>query len=527
MPQERPTAASKRLEARAFIGAAVVSLALLSWAAQYIQFHVGLNDFWGTVFYAKHMRWSDPASLHNGFFPIGYALLLKAFPYESIAPYALFATGIFSALAIAASTGLVAAGGTVVGALVAFAVALAYPPLLTYANIPGPDMGCVAFVSVAVWVLWRRSLRDGDMALTVQEAVVAGAMLGLAALWRNHGIVIAAAVIASYVAVMGLRPFRTRAALVLSFAALYSVQVAANLVSGHGPFETAVKANVYANLAVDPSFSYYAFPGKIDQSVLDMLLVDPRRSVEYYVTQLKELTTLLWPALLCLLLARRAEVRKFALFAIASIGLYALPAAVGGSPRAQLVLMPLFIAPAGLLVPAVLQQLKRPEGSGLLLRPMAFRALAVVALAMLCLPQAARWLKHDLQAIRGHRLANQEFLEVERLLRLHGMQSPDDVYTDSFDLYLPHFPHYNPRAPGGWYLYSLHGYSERYPEFPRTTATDFRRACDQLGVRFLVLTPASAGFSDFLFRAYEQKESGSLGERLVGSSGAHKIFVLR
>ena len=40
-------------------------------------FYVELNDFWGNLFAAEQLDLRQPASLHNGFYPIGYLLLLR------------------------------------------------------------------------------------------------------------------------------------------------------------------------------------------------------------------------------------------------------------------------------------------------------------------------------------------------------------------------------------------------------------------------------------------------------------------
>jgi hypothetical protein len=514
------------LTTRVFILAAILTTAIVIGVGIFNQFYVRLNDFWGLVYFAENLQWKEKASLYNGLFPIGYPLLLRLLPYDSIAYFAFLANSFFAALAIAALSSIVATSGNYLGTAVAFVTALTYPAL-RYAGLQGPDIGCIAFICIAVWLLWKDSLQ-GRTQLSMGTALLVGGLLGLAPLWRTHGIVISAAVIFSYLLVEGIRSSRIRAGLIIPFLSLYSIQIFVNLISGHGAFENATKANIYANLRPDSKFSYFTFPTSIQDSVLSMVLADPFQTATFYESNLSRLAILAWPAVFCLLVAQNSHIRRYSLFALTTIVLYAFPVAMGGSPRAPLVLMPMFVVPLGFLFAEGAERLKRlpPITQSEWLRRV-FLLIPIGSAALLALLQLSSWLRVDVQEILEDRRMQQHFTEVQRILLESGMKSPKEVFTDSFDLFFPDVPPYRPRANGGWFRYALYGYNQEQPNLPIQSAAEFIEACGQQGIRFLVITPSSKGLADFLVRLYNQHEEFGLGETtLIANVGPFKIFVL-
>jgi hypothetical protein len=116
-------------------------------------FNVGLNDFWGLLYYADQLTLAEPMSLYNGFFPIGYALILKLLPegWETVGAYSLSA--LFAGLLVAVSGRIAGASHGFWAMLGACTLVLMAPIVFQYANVPGPDIGTAALTALAVWFL--------------------------------------------------------------------------------------------------------------------------------------------------------------------------------------------------------------------------------------------------------------------------------------------------------------------------------------------------------------------------------------
>ena len=69
----------------------VALLALDVWFG----FHIGMNDFWCHYYQAENLNFSDPQTLYDGFFPIGYPALLRFAPGDDFieAGFAIAAAG--------------------------------------------------------------------------------------------------------------------------------------------------------------------------------------------------------------------------------------------------------------------------------------------------------------------------------------------------------------------------------------------------------------------------------------------------
>ena len=63
-----------KIAARVYLAGWALCLLGVLWSTG---FYVDLNDFWGNLFAAEQLDPREPASLHNGFYPIGYLLLLR------------------------------------------------------------------------------------------------------------------------------------------------------------------------------------------------------------------------------------------------------------------------------------------------------------------------------------------------------------------------------------------------------------------------------------------------------------------
>ncbi|MFW6159260.1 MAG: hypothetical protein ACOC8E_07885 [Planctomycetota bacterium] len=176
----------------------IVALFIFVGCGVALDFHVGLNDFWMVRFYAEKMTLSEPASLYNGFFPIGYPLLLKLVPSGAVLPAAYMFSAVCGALVVVAAALLLGGVFGRWGAAAGFLVATFHPLVFRYGNTAGPYVGTAAFTALAVYLLWKDAFRTEEGRPSQANLVFAGLLLGLAALFRSHCIVSSGAVLISY-----------------------------------------------------------------------------------------------------------------------------------------------------------------------------------------------------------------------------------------------------------------------------------------------------------------------------------------
>lgn len=496
--------------ARVFFLSLSLSLILFGIVAALLRFPVIENDFWGVLYYGQHLTWADKASLYNGFFPIGYAFLLRLLPYEQVIPWAFLFNLLFGALFAASVTCLVASfDRRTVWAAAAFALAVSYPTVFRYSLVIGADMGAASLAMLAVFFLWKDPL-SGKESDTRFQPLLAGALLGLSTLWRGHLVVFSLAVIFSFW--LFQKPsFAYLWKLLAAFLVAASIQAIVNLLSGHSPLETAQAFNIYKTFHnVD-----WRNPPSDEQiaqfSLFDLIARRPQLFLARYKILLAPLLPLSLPSIFLLLVSKNAVLTRFAKFSALSIVLYSLPVALGDSPRAPLPLAGLFLPSVVFLWMALLERFRT------FARFLAPAAVILFAAALLLL-----W-SRNAAFFRETRKADDVPRRVERILLRAGLHTPRQVFTDRYNLYF-HIPPYEPRYNGGWGIYSLWGYEQENPELPMTSFEEFRAACAEQGIQYLVLSPKADTLSDFLYETY--LANGNDFIELIGTSGNLKIFRL-
>jgi len=498
------------------LGAGVTLLAGLQTG-----FHVIENDFWSVLYYGRHLVLSEPASLYNGFYPIGYAFLLGRMPLEHVVELSYALNALLAGLFVAAVTDLVSARGSVIATLLALAFSLSSRPVFHYANTVGPDIGAAAFTALAVDLLWYDRLRGAPAGAPMLQSLLVGASLGLAMLWRTHAGVSSLLILAAAFLLGGRRKEAWGWVAISSFVALVSLQLAANVLSGHGVFETAQKFNIY-KLFFPVNWIHPPTPEEIAGfSVLDVVASEPQRFLDTYVPYFTSLASLAWPGLLCFLVApARSEEERFGLFAAVSAFLYAIPLALGDSPRAPLTVMALFIAPLFVGAAVLMSRLSQTAAQRRLLRPALWALLAAGSLI-----PVLGWVRTDLALLRQNAAQHRNFLAIQEELLKHDLTSADQLFSDKYQVYLPSVLPYVPRQVGGWGMDWLWGYSAEYPEIPMSSWDAFARASRQQGVRYLVLSPGSdyllPEFALIYDRAYDEDV---LGLEFIGVRAKMRMY---
>ncbi len=474
------------------IGAGVVLLSGLSTS-----FHVVGIDFWSVLYYGRHIAWTESESLYNGFFSIGYAFLVGQFPYSYVAQFAYLTNALLAGLLSASVSSTVAALRNFPATLLTLAASMTAPILFAYSNTVGPDIGSVAFTAFAIYLLWKDLLANQVEGTSTLRAVLVGVSLGLSVLWRSHAIVSAGAVLFSFFLIAGIKPVRGRLLMVISFLGIFAIQIAANLISGHGMLETAQNFNIY-KLLYGVNWTYSPSPAEIENfSLLEALRTDPRHVMNAYIIPFRYLVSYVWPALACFLIARPGGMKKYALFSALVIVLYAIPVALGDSPRAPLIIMVPFLSSIAFLAIAFVDRVKAAAGS---LNWMPGAVTVLIAAA--CAYPVYQWVRQDLEVIRRNRNEHNVFLNIEQVLTTRGLISPDQAYADRYDFYFPGLPPYQPRHIGSYAEDWVWGYSREYPSLPSDSWESFSRACAEQGIEFLVLSPNSGYRGGFFSAIY-------------------------
>ncbi len=301
------------------------------------RFFVGQNDFWSLLFYARHLSWSEKASLYNGFYPIGYALLLRLFPYSYVIYLASLTNALFAGLLAASVFGLVWSTRRLWPAIFALLLAVSYPLIFQYSIYLVPDIGSAALTALAVFLLFKDDLSGvSDSRSRNWHYGLAGVALGAASLWRSHAVVSSLAIIVAYCLTHRIPFRRADVILPLAFFAVAAVQPMVNIISGHGAFETAQKFNLYKTFY---GIDWIRLPGVEaleDFSIVGAFLESPQRFAAIYLRRLIKLMVYVLAPLIGFFLVSGVAVKRFSVFAALAMILYAVPVAAGGSPRSPL-----------------------------------------------------------------------------------------------------------------------------------------------------------------------------------------------
>jgi hypothetical protein len=426
------------------------ALAVASWAiaavlvASATRFHLGQADFWGWWWYASHLDLRVPASLYNGFYPIGYAALLRAIGPSSVRA-AAFSSILMSILALAsvgALTRRTCGPRWAAAAIVSLGV---IPAFFLRGVIPGPESGVVGFFTFgAVSMLlggnpWR-----------------AGISLGLSGLWRHHGALLALCFLGSGLLLDRRRQWWYASAATL---ATLGIQVLIHVVAGHAPWQTSQAFNMAKWIAGGVDWNAVS---PVDYTLVDVIIRSPGAFLSRYAADVPWAFLALIPSLA----AWRASGTHTRIVALALL-VYLAMVVTGGSSNGYLPVLPLLVWQGCLAVAAVFSEWT-------IARRLASGVAAVIA---------AAWFAWAILSIRadvaGWIAVSRTYYRVEGVV-FDVLRAPDPrrVYTDAQELYFPaRFEH--PLFPGGWGRVMLWGY-DRIPNIVPETPTFFAgldRAC--------------------------------------------------
>lgn len=483
-----------------FVAGLIFGAGVILLSGFYTGFHVVGNDFWSVLYYGRHITWSQKESLYNGFYPLGYAFLIGQYPYTYVVQLAYVTNALLAGLFVASVSGTIAAVRSIPTTLLAMLASVTVPTLFVNSNAVGPDIGSAAFTAFAIYLLWKDLLADKVENISTPRAVLIGVSLGLSALWRSHAIVSAVAILFSFFLLVGTRPFRNRSWMVLSFLGVASLQIAANLMSGHGPLETAQNFNIYKLLhGVD--WTYSPSPSEIGSfSLLETFRNNPSLVIRAYVPAFTALLSYALPAIVCIFVTRSGAIRKYAIFSALVILLYAIPVAFGDSPRAPLTIMAPYISSIAFVANALWDRVRDLSLKDTWIPRVVLGAMLITSIYFI-----SRWVLQDLEVLRVNRSEHQVFLSIEEVLIARGLKSPLQAYADRYDFYFPGLPPYQPRQIGGFAEDWVWGYNQEYPSLANDSWASFSAACLEQNIQYLILSPNSDFRGEFFNAIYNDE----------------------
>jgi len=488
--------------------------------AVYTGFYVHLNDFWGVFWIAEHLSLAEPASLHNSFHPVGYPLFIRLLQeaFRDPLPAALLASvclGLVMLVCMIRIANLILGDWRWTFLCIVFS-SLFWPLFMKMLTTSGSSASA-AFAAAALAILLPGFIPNRNEKRPFIRALAAGALLGLAALWRYYGFGLGLSVSAAMF-LLGLRDRKAllrAVACTAGFILIYSLQLGCNILAGHGLFETAVPFMAHARLYG----LNWSRPPTERMTLAGIIASDPAGFFRMCAARVfPYLRFPLIPALnLAISPARR--LRRPRLFILFVFLFYTAQVAVGGSIRGIiLIAAPLMVETSAVLKSAfdlIAERVRRP----------ALRYAALFALAALVpADQAVKSFIKNIAFVKRARTNALKFESLERALLREGVSNPKQVFLAvDFDCYFCGKLKYRPYHNGGWFRYDLWGYNERYPDLDSSSLDALVEDCRRHGISHIVLKPPCKMLLPELFEVYEgSRQSDSL--RLVAEVEDYKIY---
>jgi hypothetical protein len=373
------------------------------------------------------------------------------------------------------------------------------PKFCRYITIPGPDIGMAAFLTIGGVLLVRASIIKPNDDRIKRFIIMGGFFCGLSALWRYHGLVIAFGLIL-FTAIVSKKVFRH---LIFGFSSMifvYSIQIFFNVLSGHGPFDTASAFNAYITIHGVDWHNVSQMIDKIPKSVLTVILDSPISFIQTYIHIVLRYWLYFIPALLCVFLLKKKIYVKIGMVISLTFILYVLVVSVGArlSGRVDIPLL-------SFTVYSIIVLLKFMKENYLVQKKEHKGAAVITLIAFFCVVIIlfSSFFMTNYKEVKRRRMVNMRFRTIESILLEEGTVShARQVFTDDFDLYFPHLRYYRPYINGGWRRYDLYDYNKKYPDLAVDSVESFLEDCHRHNISHLVLTGRVRHLSPQIHKIY-------------------------
>ena len=469
--------------------------------------HTPLNDFWGNHYLAQRLDTRDLNTFYDGFYPVGYTVLLRMLPR--------FGYPVWSALGInAVLTWLLAfsllgvlqlRGLAILPSLTVTGLVLLFPQVFQCLNTPGADAGAMAFFTVGSYALLLALL-----APTAWWYVLAGGLLGMAALWRYHAL--PAAVFLLLAAAFFYRKQIKGIMLALaSCAVVYGCQIAVNVLSGHSLLQTYQAFNIY--LHIHNVNWYHTVAVTSVGSPLSVILADRSAFLSSYFSTFAGIFPALAAPLVLCFFSKDRPLRRAAVLWLCFCFLYSALMATADSGRALLLALPVSLTFLAVSGQALWVDRIRPRVSSW---PRPVAAVAVTLLLGACASK-------DIASVVSWRRTSHYYHALEQALMREGITDAQQVYSTDLYLYFRELPPFRPSYSGGWIdLPPYHLNNEPHGISLRSERA-FIQDCRDRGIRIVHLSAGCKRAAAFLYRIYNSPD-GTDNLRFIAQVGKSRLF---
>ncbi len=421
--------------------------AVILTSAWFSHFAVLINDVFLLRWQAEHLSLGTPESFYNGFFPIGYPLVLRAVSGTGnpILTLILFQIALAIVYVTLVQRLLVRIFPRIASdAWQTTAIAL---PLMLFAPsvihaIPSatPDF----FAAFTALLGFLCILREGRW-----NFILTGVCLGFGCLFRSHLLVLSIALALSLL--LFQKEHRVRTCLEFCMGAIPFV-IAQGLIqvwSGHGFFENAQAFNIWKTMH---GMDWSNPPALGHAKAFGVIMEDPALFISSACNWLFLYSFYFVPLVGIIILAlvqpRSGVPRSLTALAVAALAYLGVTAA-GGSVSAFTPIIPIVGA---CLIPLIEFALSR--------RSLHFRKRAISIIV------GVIWIA----ALTGVfiftiRTTNRvdDYSKIEQQLGVHSRSDALGIYTDDYDFYFPGLVYQTPRHTGGWGEVGLPYYLNEFP----------------------------------------------------------------
>lgn len=481
-----------------------------------IGFHPAVNDVLGIVSIAQGIDWSDPATLHNGFFPIGLPVLFAVLPQGSwlaVGTCASLTLGIVALVATwVIATRLVSAWW----ALLAVVVLSVDPTFAAYVASPGPDVIALGLATAGVAVYVAEATGRG-VAVRLWVIACSGALFGIAGLFRYHAALVGIGLLAWCL----LRRERRLPLLGAALAGIvvgYAPQVVANALGGFGPLANDGGFTMYQSV-VDIN---WLTTGSIDRaayaSPVTVVVEHPAAFAAAYADSAAAYAVPVALVAVAMLVRRRVGVGRVLVSLLVAVAGYALIVSTGNSPRGALAVAPIAAVAVAVIADRAFD-LTRSVG------PSWQRVIALVALAgaLMVVPQV----RTSLAELAARQAQERERSTVDQAVTRYGIaETAGQVLTNDFNLYFTDLPGIEPDKLGGWTDVSLNG-NTPHRDVDLSSVTGFVCDAADRGIRLVLWSPGNTvPEMDEQLAAALTGTTAVTGLRDIGAIGSYRATVV-
>ena len=447
MSNEQVLSLTKRYVPAAF-GVLMLAAALVS------RFAVLSNDSFPLLWQARHLSLSDPASFYNGFFPIGYPLLMRFAeitqdPLTTLEIVQVVLAPIYLIVAMRFFARFLRPEVIFLG-IVAL---VAYPDFLRCVLSATPDFLASLAALTAFYLIAK------------EHYGYAGVAFGCGLLFRAHILGLFVTMVIATLLLHKNGKFEIAGRMVLGAIPFILLQGMIQVWSGHSFFESAQAFNVYRTMyGIN-----WNTPPRFPISTLDIIAHDPFRFAAAYFVNLANGAIVLLPIAILLILNRKHR-QGLALVTICfGVLLYVLVITAAFSPRALLPVWPSSVL-AGMAILQSIEALFKPRM--LMLAGLVASAVIIVGVIV---------------ASYGSRERVNEYEKIGQVLHLNAAKDLHAIYTDDFAFYVPQFHDATARTTGTWGVVGLPEYSKDALELDWRSAESLRSSMRNAGIQTAII----------------------------------------